>query len=122
MDSGGMLLMLRYKLIGNSIISVNLKNGYSVNVISKWNKDENAYRMSWYLQGDTYDTWDLIEEKDNVLINSDRKTLFFDVTKTITDCLVDGFFEHYIERYEYMMKCFDKGNEFFESAGENNAD
>lgn len=114
--------MLRYELMGNSIISVNLKNGYSVNVISKWNKDENAYRMSWYLQGDTYDTWDLIEEKDNVLINSDRKTLFFDVTKTITDCLVDGFFEHYIERYEYMMKCFDKGNEFFESAGENNAD
>lgn len=114
--------MLRYELMGNSIISVNLKNGYSVNVISKWNKDENAYRMSWYLKGDTYDTWDLIEEKDNILIRSDKKTLFADVTKIITGYLIDGFFEHYIKRYEYMMKCFDKGNEFFESVGENNAD
>lgn len=107
--------MLRYEIIGNSIISVNLRNGYSVNVISKWIKDESAYRTSWYLQGDTYDTWDLIEEKYNVLINSDRKTLFFDVTKTITECLNDGFFEHYIKRYEYMMKCF-------EAAIENNDD
>ncbi len=114
-------IMFRYEFIGSNVISINLKNGYSVNAITKWDRDENTYRMSLYLKGDTYDVWDLIEEKDNIKIHTDKKTLFSDVTKIITGYQLEGFFDNYIKRYDYMMKCFDKGNDFFESSRDTNA-
>ena len=112
--------MLRYKTLGNSVISVNLNNGYSVVAISIWDRGENVYRTTLYLKGDTYDTLDLIEEKEGIVVKADMKTVKSELTKIITNLLTDGFFKHYIERYDYMMKCFDKGNEFFESIGDAN--
>lgn len=112
--------MLRYKTLGNSVISVNLNNGYSVVAISIWDRVENVYRTTLYLKGDTYDTLDLIEEKEGIVVKADMKTVKSELTKIITNLLTDGFFKHYIERYDYMMKCFDKGNEFFESIGDAN--
>lgn len=113
--------MLRYKILGNSVISVKLNNGYSVIVISIWDRGEKVYRSTFYLKGDSYDTLDLIESKEGIVVKADMKTLKVELTKIITDLLTDGFFKHYIERYEYMMKCFDKGNELFEATGETNA-
>ena len=112
--------MLRYKTLGNSVISVNLNNGYSIVAISIWDRVENVYRTTLYLKGDTYDTLDLIEEKEGIVVKADMKTVKSELTKIITNLLTDGFFKHYIERYDYMMKCFDKGNEFFESIGDTN--
>lgn len=113
--------MLRYKILGNSVISVKLNNGYSVIAISIWDKGEKVYRSTFYLKGDSYDTLDLIESKEGIVVKADMKTLKVELTKTITDLLTDGFFKHYIKRYEYMMKCFDKGNELFEATGDPNA-
>ena len=42
--------MFRYEFIGSNVISINLKNGYSINAITKWDRDENTYRMSLYLK------------------------------------------------------------------------
>lgn len=109
--------MLRYKILGNSVISVNLNNGYSVVAISIWDRGENNYKSTLYLKGDTYDTLELIESKEGITVNADMKTLKLELTNIITNLLTDGFFKKYIERYEYMMKCFDKGNEFFEING-----
>ncbi len=113
--------MLRYRLLGNNVISVRLNNGYSVIVISIWDKGEKVYRSTFYLKGDGYDTLDLIEAKENIKVKADMKTLKVELTKMITQLLTEGFFKHYIERYEYMMKCFDKGNELFEATGNVNA-
>lgn len=110
--------MFRYEFIGSNVISINLKNGHSVNAVTKWDREENTYRMTLYLKGDTYDVLDLIEEKENIVIHTDKKTLFYDVTKIVTGYYLEGFFDNYIRRYDYMMKCFDKGNEFFESTGD----
>ncbi len=108
--------MLRYKFLGNSIISVDLNNGYSVVAISSWDRGNKNYLTTLYLKGDTYDTLELIETKENVVVNADMRTIKIEVTKMITELLTDGFFKHYIDRYKYMMKCFDKGNEFFEDS------
>lgn len=110
--------MLRYEFIGSNVISINLKNGHSVSAVTKWDREENTYRMTLYLKGDTYDVLDLIEEKENIVIHTDKKTLFSDVTKIVTGYYLEGFFDNYIRRYDYMMKCFDKGNEFFEFTGD----
>lgn len=110
--------MFRYEFIGSNVISINLKNGHSVSAVTKWDREENTYRMTLYLKGDTYDVLDLIEEKENIVIHTDKKTLFSDVIKIVTGYYLEGFFDNYIRRYDYMMKCFDKGNEFFESTGD----
>ena len=55
--------MFRYEFIGSNVISINLKNGHSVSAVTKWDREENTYRMTLYLKGDTYDVLDLIEEK-----------------------------------------------------------
>ncbi len=108
--------MLRYKFLGSNIISVDLNNGYSVVAISLWDRESKNYLTTLYLKGDTYDTLELIETKENVVIHADMRTIKTEVTKMITELLTDGFFKHYIDRYQYMMKCFDKGNEFFEES------
>lgn len=113
--------MLRYKLLGNNVISINLNNGYSVIVISIWDKGEKIYRSTFYLKGDSYDTLDLIESKEGIKVDADMKTLKVELAKMITNLLTDGFFKYYIERYNYMMRCFDKGNELFETTGDLNA-
>lgn len=113
--------MLRYKLLGNNVTSVNLNNGYSVIVISIWDKGEKIYRSTFYLKGDSYDTLDLIESKEGIKVDADMKTLKVELAKMITNLLTNGFFKYYIERYNYMMRCFDKGNELFETTGDLNA-
>lgn len=109
--------MLKYDFMGSSVISVNLKNGYSIIAFSKWDNENKAYKTSLYLKGDTYDTLELIEEKENMKVYADKKTLSIILSKIITGYFTDGFFDKYFARYEYMMKCFDKGNEFFETSG-----
>ncbi len=110
--------MLKYENWGNGAISVPLKNGYYVVAFYQWDKLQVQYNVSLYLRGDTYDTLELIEEKEKVGINADVKNIKTKIAKMITYLLEDGFFNHYIRRYEYMMKCFEKGNEFFEQRGE----
>ena len=112
--------MSEYGIRIKNLISINLKNGYSIIAITKFDRNENTYRLTLYLKGDTYDVWELIEKKENAKIHVNKSTLFSDVVKIITGYYVDGVFDYYIERYDYMMKCFDKGNEFFESLGDSN--
>lgn len=110
--------MLRYKVLGNSVISIDLNNGYSVISVPLWDRENKNYLITLYLKGDGYDTLDLIETNENIIINADMKTIKLEVTKMITNLLAEGFFKRYIDRYQYMMKCFAKGNEFFEEKGE----
>lgn len=107
--------MLRYENFCNNGVSVDLKNGYSVLAVMLWNNESKNYTVSFYLKGDTYDTLELIESKENFVIESTVKTVKYDVTKIINDLLFSGFFKEYTDRYEYMMKCFDMGNELYES-------
>lgn len=117
-DKGEKERMLRYKVLGNSVISIDLNNGYSVISVPLWDRENKNYLITLYLKGDGYDTLDLIETKENIIINADMKTIKLEVTKMITNLLTEGFFKRYIDRYQYMMKCFAKGNEFFEEKGE----
>lgn len=106
--------MLRYKILGNSVISIDLKNGYSVIAISIWDRGENNYKTTLYLKDNGYDTLELIQEKEGFVVEADMKTLKFELTNIVENLFKDGFFERHIKNYKYMMKCFDKGNEFYE--------
>ena len=42
-------------------------------------------------------------------------TIMAVILKQISMFLEEGFFDYYIQRYEYEMKCFDIGNDFTDS-------
>lgn len=108
--------MLRYEIIGNIMLDVNLHNGYSVMAIAKWNREIEKYTVTLFIKNNKYNInhFDLIEEYEDVVFESDIKTIKTDITGTITSLLNDGYFNKYIERYGYERKCFEKGNELFE--------
>lgn len=107
------IIMMRYKKHGETI-SVDLGNGYSVWGMALWNYENHYYNMTLYLQDNAIQQLRLVEEAENIHFKANRKILYAEMTRYIQKLIEDGFFVAYIEKYQYEMSCFDKGNEFFE--------
>lgn len=105
---------LRYKHIGRSALSISLDNDYSVTVIANWSKQKDNFTITLYLQRDDVGMLSLIEEKENIKFHSNVKSIYTDIAKYISQLYTEGFFEKYINRYEYELKCFDAGCEILE--------
>lgn len=118
------LQRLKYTRVNNSdnVISIDLYNGYHVVAISGWSKEDRNYITSLYLKEKTVDNLELIEEAEKLKFNANHKTINSAILKQVATYLENGFLDRYIQRYEYELKCFAKGNDFFESenAGVNN--
>lgn len=106
--------MLKYKILSNNVIEVDLENDYKVIAMANWNKENKKYYITLYIHEESTDIWDLMEKAENIEIESDIKSIKRDMAQYATKLLTEGFFKYYIDRYEHMMKCFDKGNELFE--------
>lgn len=106
--------MLRYETEANVTVSIDLQNGYSVIAMARWDNEKKKYYTTLLLHENTVSKLDLIEEAVNVEIESDMKTIKRDMAQYVTDLLTDGFFKKYIDRYEYELKCFDRGFEIME--------
>ena len=96
------------------ILTIDLHNDYTVIAIKSWNQDEKKYTVQLMLKEKTVDKWDLIEKAESIEFNVDYKIINKAILKYIATLLSDGFFDYYIQRYEYEMKCFDKGNSIYE--------
>lgn len=112
---------LKYERYNNSnnILLIDLHNGYSVISLSGYNNEKEMYDTSLFLKSNDVDMWTLIENAETLEFNATPQTINMAILKTVSKYLEDGFFDYYISRYEYELKCFDKGNEYFESVGEN---
>lgn len=103
----------RYKNM-NNIISIDLHNGYTT--IAIIGRDENGnYDVELRIKENTVEKWDLIEKAEHVLFDKDTANIHSSILRTVSTYLNDGFFQYYIERYKYELKCFDIGNEVEES-------
>ena len=96
------------------IITIDLHNDYTVIAIKSWNQDEQKYEIQLMLKENTVDKWELIEKAESLEFNVDYKTINKAILKHVSTLLSDGFFDYYIQRYEYELKCFDIGNEIVE--------
>ena len=107
--------MLRYKVIGNNVISIELQDDYEIIAIAKWDKTSRSYAVNFMIKQKTVDIWDVInnDKTENIEFKSDVKTINKDMAEYITVLSKTDLFDHYINRYEYMLKCFDRGNEFY---------
>lgn len=93
----------------DNIITIDLHNGYTI--IALIGKDENdTYDVCLMLKENTVDTWTLIEKAEHLIFNATDKTIYSAILKTVGTYLQEGFFDYYINRYEYELNCFDIGN------------
>lgn len=96
------------------ILTIDLHNDYTVIAIKSWNQDEQKYTVQLMFKENTVNKWDLIEKAESIDFNVDYKIINKAILKHVATLLSDGFFDYYIKRYEYELKCFDRGNELFE--------
>ena len=93
----------------NNIITIDLHNVYTT--IAIIGKDENdTYDIQLMLKENTVDIWTLIEEAEHLIFNATDKTIYSAILKTVSTYLQEGFFDYYINRYEYELKCFEIGD------------
>ena len=103
----------KYKGLSN-IITIELHNGFSVVAISSFDKEKEEYNVELHLKDNQISDWKLIEGAENLVFKTDNKRINSAILKQVATFLKDGFFDKYIERYEYETKCFDIGNEELE--------
>ena len=108
---------LKYEKFNNSneVITIDLHNGYSVIAITGFDVENKVYITTLFLKDNTIDTWKLIEKADKLVFHANNNTINSVILKQVSTFLEDGFFDSYIQRYEYEMKCFDVGNDLAES-------
>lgn len=102
----------KYKGIDN-IITIDLHNGYTtIAIIEKDGID--TYNVQLMLKENTVDRWSSIEEAECLIFNTLEKNIHSAILKQVATYLQEGFFNHYINNYEYELKCFDLGNDILE--------
>lgn len=103
---------MRYEIMANTVIKIDLHNNYSIVAFAKWNVETEKYLVDLYIKETTIDHLDLLDDYKNIVFNSDIKSIKTDITKYIETLYNEGKIERYIKRCEYELKCFDIGNEF----------
>ena len=107
---------LKYEKINNSndVITIDLYNGYTVIAVTGFNIENRVYTTTLFLKENTIDNWKLIENAENLEFHANQNTINSAILKKVSEFLKEGFFDYYIERYKYELKCFDRGNEIIE--------
>src|SRR5574344_2081012 len=114
---GGKMQRLKYEKFNNSneVITIDLHNGYSVIAVTGFDAENGVYNTTLFLKDNTIDNWKLVEQADRLEFHANQNTINSAILKKVSEFLQEGFFDYYIQRYEYEMKCFDAGNELVES-------
>ena len=107
---------LKYEKFNNSndVITIDLHNGYTVIAVTGFTIENRVYTTTLFLKDNTIDTWKLIENAENLEFHANHNTINSAILKKVFTFLQEGFFNYYIQIYEYEMKCLDKGNSIYE--------
>lgn len=87
--------------------------GYSAWCAYKYNKSAEKYSLSmWLKRHDIDDTFKIeSQEIDTQIISGTRETIEENICRIVEQAALSGFFDYYIERYEYTYNCYDLGEE-----------
>ena len=116
--------MLRYENKGY-LIEVKLpESDYSVLCRYKYDKNKDKHLLSmWLMRNDIDDTFKIdSQEIDTQYISGDKDSIRDNIVKIIEQANDSGFFDYYVERFEYVYKCFDRGNKLYESERSSDSD
>lgn len=96
--------------------------GYVAECAYHFDKKKGKYSLSMWLRNtDIEDRMKLSSKKvDTQYISGTKETILENICRivhqaaTATDENGKKYFDHYVERYEYELACFERGNELFE--------
>lgn len=111
--------MLKRNYLGTTISFVlpeNKYKGYVVDCTYKFIKHMNKYAVNlWLRRSDISDRLPIGSQGINTqYITSDKENIQNDIGNMIEQAANSTFFDEYIERFEYYVKCFEFGNKHFE--------
>lgn len=111
--------IMKPKCKGNSL-EIDLSNwGYS-NYIAEcvyyFDKCKEKYSLSIYLKRKDIEAKMKLSSKkiDTQYISGTKETIIENICRIVHEASISGYFNHYIQRYEYELACFERGNELFE--------
>ena len=85
--------------------------GYSVDCSYFFDKDKKQYLVSMELfRNDIRDKQSI----DSQYVDGNKNTIDYNIRHIVEYASMSGYFEKYIQKYEYTYQCFDRGNDFFE--------
>lgn len=116
-------MRLKYEKYNGSenAVVIDLHNGYSVIAVSGLNIEKQVYTTTLFLKENSISDWKLIEEAECLEFATTRNSINSAILKQVSTYLEEGFFDYYINRYEYEMKCFNRGNDLYEKERLNDA-
>ncbi len=101
-------------------VEINLSKWGYKNYIAEcayhFDKHEGKYSLSmWLNRNDMEDRMRLSSKKvDTQYISGTKETIIENICRVVHQACMSGYFDYYVERYEYELKCFERGNELFE--------
>ena len=111
--------MLKKLYLGTTIsyeLPENQYKGYVVDCTYKFVKHMNKYAVNMWLR--RYDINDRLpiksQEINTQYITSNKDEIQNDIVNMIEQAANSTFFDEYIDRFEYYVKCFNYGNTIFE--------
>ena len=93
--------------------------GYSASCQYKYNKKKEKYSLCMWLKHSTMDQKYRVEYDgiDIQYISGTRETICENICRIVEVMMEQNRFDYFIDRYEYDMKCCEKGAEVFEAEG-----
>lgn len=101
------------------ILMIDLHNGYTIIAIKIWNKEKENYTVELRIKENTVNKWDLIDNRNNskpeeFVFGTNYRYINSAILKYVSQLFEEGFFDYYIERYNYEIKCLNRGNSLYE--------
>lgn len=90
----------------------NKYNGYFADCTYKFNRHTNKYQIAmWLRRSDIDDKLPIkAQEISTQEIASDKDSIQNDIERIVEQAAATKFFDEYVNRYEYYLKCFNLGN------------
>ena len=66
---------MRYEIMANTVIKIDLHNNYSVVAFAKWNVETEKYSVDLYIKDNTIDHFDLLDDYKNIILEEYRKNI-----------------------------------------------
>lgn len=89
---------------------------YMVECSYHFDKTREKYLLSmWIKRIDLEDRMILSSKKvDTQYISGNRETIEENICRVVHQACLSGYFDYFVERYEYELKAFERGNELYE--------
>lgn len=89
--------------------------GYSVECTYKYDKEKSKYLITmWLKRNDVDDKFKIDSENINTqFISGTKETIVDNICRIVEYASSSGYFDYYIDQFDYTYKCFDCGDELF---------